>query len=331
MVDTLRNRTPQQLCAEGLDEISFSEASARVGWLKYGRGLNEWKNQYPGKENDRAFGEAVKAAGLNRRRGKWMSAKLTDIHDKVRSAAMWAASLDPTDLAALEEAHQNTRVTSDGGFRGLHAAVKEAEKRAHRERELAEIGERGRTALKNIVRGYETIWAGWISVGTALNEMLADHGDDKEAFVAAVEKSSLAAMATKSSPYDGAEALHPSLAAAMWAAALPLEELLAIKDKFPTVDIPASWGFRDLHAVVQGLIDPAEFADGGRQVYALEALNSIADLVSVALSGADGGASELDTQIFDEEGIAEISVHLGGRQYRVSIIDAIEYDGEELS
>lgn len=125
MTDTLRNITPQQLCAEGLEEVSSGEALARAGWLKYGTGLNQIKAQHPGKQGERAFGEAVKAANLDVWPSDGMSGKLPDIkiEDKVRTAAMWAAGLTPDELAAFEAAHAKTEVTAKGGFRGLHAAV----------------------------------------------------------------------------------------------------------------------------------------------------------------------------------------------------------------
>ena len=56
---------------EGLDR-------AEEGWLVYGAALNVGRAMFPGKENDRAFGE-------------WVSANLAYIHPHDRAAAMWAA------------------------------------------------------------------------------------------------------------------------------------------------------------------------------------------------------------------------------------------------
>lgn len=81
-----------------------------AGWVMYGAALNEGRELYPGKENDRAFGFWARAI---------TSPNLGDIHDDDRAAAMWAAK-DPDTFTATRRLHPNVRTV-----RGLHAKWKE--------------------------------------------------------------------------------------------------------------------------------------------------------------------------------------------------------------
>lgn len=89
-----------------LDRVARSETDAIDGWLAYGAALNEGRAMFPGKENDRAFGEWVRGI---------MSPNLGDIpHDDDRAAAMWAAA-NPDQFDEARAAGKARTV------RGVHA------------------------------------------------------------------------------------------------------------------------------------------------------------------------------------------------------------------
>ena len=68
-------------------------ASVRAGWLAYGAALNEIRASHGG--NDKAFGQAVEAAGLDKWPGNVLGQVATvEIERKVRAAAMWAEALE---------------------------------------------------------------------------------------------------------------------------------------------------------------------------------------------------------------------------------------------
>lgn len=110
-----------------LMQIRNGQADIRAGWLGYGGVLNEIKAQHSGSNN--AFGDAVKAAGLDVWPEGSCNNSLQPIDRPVRSAAMWAAALPPDELAAFEAEHANTEVTAKSGFRGLYASVRRASAR----------------------------------------------------------------------------------------------------------------------------------------------------------------------------------------------------------
>lgn len=64
------------------ERVQSGENTAIEGWLAYGAALNDGRALFPGKENDRAFGEWVRG----------ISPMMGDIHDDERAAAMWAAA-----------------------------------------------------------------------------------------------------------------------------------------------------------------------------------------------------------------------------------------------
>lgn len=108
-----------------LERVARGEADAIEGWIAYGAALNAGRDLYPGKENDRAFGEW--ADGI-------MSDKLSDIpNDHERAAAMWAAA-NPAQFNEARAAG-NARTV-----RGIHARWKEneAEREAETRRREAE-------------------------------------------------------------------------------------------------------------------------------------------------------------------------------------------------
>ena len=128
-VHHLRNITPEDKIKVGFDELDQLEKSraekhdsvdadyfsgCRMAWLDIGSALNELRAKFSGKRGDRAFGETLKG----------MSAKLADMHIHAKTAAMWAASMTSEELAGHEASHPHIKVTREGGFRGLHAAVK---------------------------------------------------------------------------------------------------------------------------------------------------------------------------------------------------------------
>lgn len=92
----------------------MSEVSDSVlaGWLAYGAALNEIKAEHPG--NNNAFGAAVVAAGLDRWPEGSSHDGTTEIKRDIRSAAMWAASLPASELAAHQAAHHDIEVTVKG-------------------------------------------------------------------------------------------------------------------------------------------------------------------------------------------------------------------------
>jgi phage N-6-adenine-methyltransferase len=95
---------------KALARVESGESTAIEGWLAYGAAMNEGRALFPGKENDRSFGEWCKGISPN----------LGDIHDDERAAAMWAAG-NPDQFAEARAAG-NARTV-----RGIHAKWKEIE------------------------------------------------------------------------------------------------------------------------------------------------------------------------------------------------------------
>lgn len=125
-----------------------SIANNRAQWLAYGAALNELKAQYPGKQDIRAFGEAVTAAKLDvwPTEGICDSSAHIDINRHIRTAAQWAASLTPAELDAYITAHPTRKITRDGGFRGLHAGLDKWPENVQGQVGLVEIKSHIRTA-----------------------------------------------------------------------------------------------------------------------------------------------------------------------------------------
>lgn len=114
--------------------------------------------------------------------------------------------------------------------------------------------QRAKEGLKEVLSGSDTVAAGWLKYGAALNEIKAQHPGEqgKRAFGEAVSSAGLDKWPSEGDMSHLAtyQIGRDVRAAAMWAASLTASELAGYEAAHPDIEVTAKGGFRGLHAAV---------------------------------------------------------------------------------